>query len=313
MSSTQPQNIPSASSSKSKNLASSKKENQSHTSASLFLSTSVSSSLYGPGLSSIQAASPSRNVDDEDVRKALDQHLVPHNPPSPTQELVVGSVGSISHNLVGGAITRDIYKWKEDYDESLRNNRSRSVPDLYSLNNDNEDSMAAISQPGGFRRHFMRARAEQEGREPPNFFTQNFLDFLALYGNFAGQELSDSDDEYEEEQNRIRRLGQRAGSEELGGGPGEETPLIMRRRPAPSTHATASANKAFFLLVRVISLSQHEILTSDYSSSPLLVLVFCFYQRLLPTAVSCFLSLHYALSPISACTACCCWSSVVTK
>ncbi|KAJ1912930.1 hypothetical protein H4219_005415 [Mycoemilia scoparia] len=60
-----------------------------------------------------------------------------------------------------------------------------------------------ISQPGGFRRAFIQEQAIADGRSlEKSGITANFVDFLALYGHFAGGEYpSDSDDSESEDFN----------------------------------------------------------------------------------------------------------------
>ncbi|PIA19090.1 hypothetical protein COEREDRAFT_79072 [Coemansia reversa NRRL 1564] len=98
-----------------------------------------------------------------------------------------------------------------------------------------------INVPGGFRRQFVRERAERQGREPPGIIAESFVDFIALYGHFAGGDyLSDEDKEYfGYEQNEY--------AAEENTVPDERTPL---RRVPSNLHGTASSKKAFFLLIK---------------------------------------------------------------
>ncbi|KAJ2615178.1 hypothetical protein H4S08_001361 [Coemansia sp. RSA 1365] len=98
-----------------------------------------------------------------------------------------------------------------------------------------------INVPGGFRRQFVRERAERQGREPPGIIAESFVDFIALYGHFAGGNyLSDEDKEYfGYEQNEYA-----AEESEV---PDERTPL---QRVPSNLHRSASSKKAFFLLIK---------------------------------------------------------------
>ncbi|CAO3700218.1 unnamed protein product [Rhizopus stolonifer] len=51
-----------------------------------------------------------------------------------------------------------------------------------------------LKQPGGFRRHFVLCKAAQQGKQPPNFVTSSFVEFLCLYGHFGGENLSDEEE-----------------------------------------------------------------------------------------------------------------------
>ena len=64
----------------------------------------------------------------------------------------------------------------------------------------------SIHQPGGFRRNYIRRAADQSPAPGPSgygtvaqkpqpvVFTNNFLEFLTLYGHFAGESLEDDDE-----------------------------------------------------------------------------------------------------------------------
>lgn len=91
--------------------------------------------------------------------------------------------------------------------DSFTNNNNTETNNSPVRNNNNipvsmmtTDEMRA---PGGFRRSFIIQR--QRRRNPdgnpnqlPNFFTRNFIEFLTLYGHFAGEDLSESEEELEE-------------------------------------------------------------------------------------------------------------------
>lgn len=115
-----------------------------------------------------------------------------------------------SLQLQGGDITRQIYRWTEQQEEEERQKMKRSQsfhhsrprPDNHVLNID------SIKQPGGFRRNFLRRSAASPSPAPgpsnygtvsrnrtqPEPFTTNFLEFLTLYGHFAGESLEEDDE-----------------------------------------------------------------------------------------------------------------------
>ncbi|CAG8446432.1 3361_t:CDS:2 [Ambispora leptoticha] len=141
---------------------------------------------------------------------------------------------STSIQLPGGDATHEVYKWHQDVEsEPLKRSRSKS---LYLPRSELSDPhFSNIRQPGGFRRHYVSMKAQQEGKEPPNFFTENFIDFLTMYGHFAGEDLSDDEDE------------EGILSEYVEVPVDEESPLI----PIPGeVHGTASPSKAVFLLLK---------------------------------------------------------------
>ncbi|KAJ2688834.1 hypothetical protein GGH99_002950 [Coemansia sp. RSA 1285] len=113
-----------------------------------------------------------------------------------------------------------------------------------------------INVPGGFRRQFVRERAERQGRSPPGLIAETFVDFIALYGHFAGGNyLSEEDEEYFENIYSYSRLDQlatdaatAASTVHTDAAPNERTPL--QRRTTSNLHATASSKKAFFLIIK---------------------------------------------------------------
>ncbi|KAJ2263207.1 hypothetical protein GGI01_000944 [Coemansia sp. RSA 376] len=111
---------------------------------------------------------------------------------------------------------------------------------------------AQLNVPGGFRRQFVRERAAREGRPHPGVITESFIDFIALYGHFAGGNyLSDDDEEYFD-----YIQGYSADNASLlAADADEQTPLVsqhpgLRRRQSGAVQATASSRKAFFLIIK---------------------------------------------------------------
>ncbi|RDL41215.1 Transmembrane amino acid transporter [Venustampulla echinocandica] len=118
-----------------------------------------------------------------------------------------------SLQLQGGDVTRPIYKWTEGAQarangrpqRSMSFNLSRPHPEDETLNID------SIKIPGGFRRNFLRraahspapeseddvegsASAVSRPRASPKLLTNSFIEFLTIYGHFAGEELEEDDE-----------------------------------------------------------------------------------------------------------------------
>lgn len=112
-----------------------------------------------------------------------------------------------SLKLQGGDITRPIYKWTDEVEGRNRPQRSKSfsVPrpepenEVLDINN--------IKVPGGFRRNYLRRAARSPSDERGSgdlegsdsrkrqLFTNSFLEFLSIYGHFAGEELEEDDED----------------------------------------------------------------------------------------------------------------------
>ncbi|AEO63348.1 uncharacterized protein THITE_2108459 [Thermothielavioides terrestris NRRL 8126] len=110
-----------------------------------------------------------------------------------------------SLKLQGGDITRPIYKWTEEVDQRSRVQRSKSFSVPRPEPENEILDIQNIKVPGGFRRNFIRraARGVDElehgsgsGKHPtpPRLLTSSFLEFLTLYGHFAGEELEEDDE-----------------------------------------------------------------------------------------------------------------------
>ena len=125
-----------------------------------------------------------------------------------------------SLRLQGGDITRQVYRWAEDNEGSLRGRNQRSQSFHVSRPEPENEvlDIQNIKQPGGFRRNYLRRIAEDspppqsrsliggsqlngsgEQRytpksKPSPLFTNNFLEFLTLHGHFAGEELEEDDE-----------------------------------------------------------------------------------------------------------------------
>jgi proton-coupled amino acid transporter len=116
-----------------------------------------------------------------------------------------------SLRLQGGDVTRPIYKWAEEAQGRGRAQRSKSFH-LSRPEPENEVvDIGSIKVPGGFRRNFLRRAAaspspagrDQEAgdgsgngtaRGQPKLLTNNFIEFLTIYGHFAGEELEEDDE-----------------------------------------------------------------------------------------------------------------------
>ncbi|OAT05456.1 amino acid transporter [Blastomyces gilchristii SLH14081] len=117
-----------------------------------------------------------------------------------------------SLRLQGGDITRPIYRWADELAGQASNgHRRRRSFDIARPEPESEVmDINTIKVPGGFRRDFLRRVAvpgdsqaihaaeqgeQQNGR--PVLLTNNFLEFLTLYGHFAGEELEEDDEALE--------------------------------------------------------------------------------------------------------------------
>lgn len=111
-----------------------------------------------------------------------------------------------------------------------------------------ESTASDINVPGGFRREFLINRSLQQNKTPPNFLTRNFVEFLSIYGHFAGEDFDD--DDYDEDSEGTY--------DDVFD---EESLLLQERRPVGSVpkkrkkaarKGTAGQVKTFFLLFKAL-------------------------------------------------------------
>ena len=124
-----------------------------------------------------------------------------------------------SLKLQGGDITRPIYKWTEGIEAQSQPGGRGKRSNSFNVGRPEPESaildINKIKVPGGFRRNYIRRTADSrspttdgrtgdygnlpvEGhamvsRRTPRPFTNNFIEFLSLYGHFAGEDLEDDE------------------------------------------------------------------------------------------------------------------------
>lgn len=179
------------------------------------------------------AVSPARSygsfVDDPTILKNVSKHL-----PTDAQNAL---------KLPSGDMTRDLYQISNP--TSLR--RSKSMSGNEFLDERRGSTASQLRLPGGFRRDFIQMKKQRFGYtlSKPTFLTKNFLEFLTIYGHFAGEDLEDEDFlacDYDTSNDKTD----------------EESPLLTQSQSqnlpnqklsAQDSHKTSSI-KAFFLLIK---------------------------------------------------------------
>ena len=177
-----------------------------------------------------------------------------------------GDEGFSSLQLQGGDITRPIYRYVEEA-ESSRGSRRRARSHSFNIHRpepeDPDMDINRIKVPGGFRRNYL-ARSRKETAAPPQqgWIADNFIEFLSIYGHFAGEELQEEDESEEwssDEAVTIEEGRGRQGYVEEGGDegppPGEESQLLhpqrkRKRAKSISGQGTAGVGKAVLLLLK---------------------------------------------------------------
>jgi proton-coupled amino acid transporter len=139
-----------------------------------------------------------------------------------------------SLRLQGGDIHRDLYKIKQRSKLVKLHQRAATFSHPPEVTEPEHDSLPVAEQllPGGFRRQFVEQKKGLSLSDVP--VARNFVAFLALYGNFAGEDLEESDEDAISE-----------------GDEGERRPLLGRRRISrPKPQGDASDIQSFFTLLK---------------------------------------------------------------
>ncbi|EKM78627.1 hypothetical protein AGABI1DRAFT_40780 [Agaricus bisporus var. burnettii JB137-S8] len=123
----------------------------------------------------------------------------------------------IPYDAPGADITHDVYKWHAD--QQRQAGRTRAVS-FAGLPQQPDPVFEHIHEPGGFRRNYVKLRANEQGNEEPQMLN-NFIEFLLLFGHFAGEDLDEEEDDDEKLDEESPVAGPSATL-----GPSESTPLL---------------------------------------------------------------------------------------
>ncbi|KAI1757507.1 transmembrane amino acid transporter [Xylaria castorea] len=151
-----------------------------------------------------------------------------------------------SLKLQGGDIHRDIFRAATRARMHKRAATFHHPPQSSISGEDDLEGLTVNEQlaPGGFRRAFLRQTQQDQMWASRIPITRNFVEFLDLYGSFAGEDLADSDDEAILDDDE-----QEEPEDEL---PPERRPLLGSRKNSRAAlrSATASTGKTFFTLLK---------------------------------------------------------------
>ena len=86
----------------------------------------------------------------------------------------------------------DIYRYQERAQRKARPRATSLIVPQHTI--DQDPAFHHIHEPGGFRRNYMLLKANLHGLEEPQV-TSTFIDFLYLFGHFAGEDLEEDTDE----------------------------------------------------------------------------------------------------------------------
>ncbi|BEJ06280.1 hypothetical protein CcaverHIS641_0308020 [Cutaneotrichosporon cavernicola] len=159
----------------------------------------------------------------------------------------------IPYDAPGGDVTHSLYKWQQ----GARPRRPSRAASFSHADRSGiiDPAVTQMKEPGGFRRNFLSARAQERGDEVPPMI-RNVVDFLFLYGHFAGEDLDEDEDVDDDDELAEAEEGM-DGSAARAGPASERTPLLQRtmsknRRRSKSVHnqGTASVTQAVLMLLK---------------------------------------------------------------
>ncbi|CAK5268269.1 unnamed protein product [Mycena citricolor] len=161
----------------------------------------------------------------------------------------------IPYHAPGADVTHDIYKWQSDQRRLAARTRSHSV--VLPPSTAQHPAFEHIHEPGGFRRNYLLLRASERGEDQPPILN-NFIEFLYIFGHFAGEDLEDDEGEEDEEDAEAAAAGPPDENEPLlGTSSGARTVTKSRRahaRRRTSTsrgpHGTATVPQAVLMLLK---------------------------------------------------------------
>ncbi|KZS92496.1 hypothetical protein SISNIDRAFT_412510 [Sistotremastrum niveocremeum HHB9708] len=144
------------------------------------------------------------------------QHAAEDNEPFP-----------LPYDAPGGDITHDVYKWQAAVQQRPRAS-SFSGP-----SNPRPPVFEHIREPGGFRRAYVLTRADEQGLDEP-VISNNFIEFLYLFGHFAGEDLEE-DEEFSEETDEEAGITRRIapGGSQYRALPEDERNRLLQRSTEP--------------------------------------------------------------------------------
>ena len=147
-----------------------------------------------------------------------------------------------SLRLQGGDVTRPIYKWTEEAQARAQGRGRAARSQSFHLSRPQPENdildIGSIKVPGGFRRNFLRRAAaspspagrdteigEGISRAQPKMLTNNFIEFLTIYGHFAGEELEEDDEVLEPDEYFSSDAYEYAGGDEGSDEDGDREPM----------------------------------------------------------------------------------------
>ncbi|EIM19885.1 hypothetical protein E3Q22_02466 [Wallemia mellicola] len=153
-------------------------------------------------------------------------------------------------DVPGADITHHLYAWERQHRNSTSTRpRSMSFSNVQSAiesqsETEIDHSLGYLRHPGGFRRHHIVNKARERGDEEPEIASTTFVDYLLLFGHFAGEELEEIEELSEEDRDEAVR-----GRSERDSLLPKPIP-VRRRSTSTARRGTASITQAVLMLLK---------------------------------------------------------------
>ncbi|KAI0322138.1 transmembrane amino acid transporter protein-domain-containing protein [Amylostereum chailletii] len=243
-----------------------------------------------------QSALDLEDLPEEDKLKVVRKHLVSRDERAgsiagsegPSRRSSVGQMRlrredteafPVPYHAPGADITHDIYKWQQD---QRRQARPRAASFAGSTGTAPDPAFEHIHEPGGFRRNYLLLQNSNGDGGDDRHVLNNFIDFLYIFGHFAGEDLEEieeeeDEDQVDEEANPVPRssyvpaassgvsrldgstLSVRIDAQEPSSFPSERSPLLnrtksrsasRRRKSSVGPHGDATVGQAVLMLLK---------------------------------------------------------------
>ncbi|KAH9928701.1 transmembrane amino acid transporter protein-domain-containing protein [Fomitopsis serialis] len=100
----------------------------------------------------------------------------------------------VPYHAPGADVTHNIYKWQADKRRQAARPRAASFA---GSTRSTDPAFQHIHEPGGFRRNYLLMRRGEDGTADLPHVPRNFIEFLYLFGHFAGEDLEEIEEEDE--------------------------------------------------------------------------------------------------------------------
>ncbi|CCL98797.1 uncharacterized protein FIBRA_00802 [Fibroporia radiculosa] len=103
----------------------------------------------------------------------------------------------VPYHAPGADVTHNIYKWQADKRRQAARPRATSFSG--SIASTPDPAFQHLHEPGGFRRNYVLTHNGDGSGELAPAAPRNFIEFLYLFGHFAGEDLEEIEEEEEDE------------------------------------------------------------------------------------------------------------------